>query len=79
VAVVVALAQIPLVQMVVLAAAVQDQQPAVLVEPHLVLIRMPVVLDKVTVDNLSEVAVVAVLLVLARLVLLLETVALESC
>jgi hypothetical protein len=40
---------------------------------------MPVVLDKVTVDNLSEVAVVAVLLVLVRLVLLLETVALESC
>jgi hypothetical protein len=58
---------------------VQDQQPAVLVEPHLVLIPMPVVLDKVTVDNLSEVAVVAVLLVLVRLVLLLETVALESC
>jgi hypothetical protein len=75
----VALEQISLVQMVVLAVVVQDQQPAVLVEPHLVLIPMPVVLDKVTVDNLSEVAVVAVLLVLVRLVLLLETVALESC
>jgi hypothetical protein len=77
--VVVVLEQISLVQMVVLAVVVQDQQPAALVELLLVLIRMPAALDKVTVGNRFVAVAVAALVALVLPVLLPETAALENC